>query len=155
MQEIFNSLKTSKQAFAKADHLVYMTYPAVKEVKLLYTAVEALNTALLHSLDSLLRYERLYKRISNLPKDLNSKLLIYKEYCVHKYEFDPNISLLIREIAKIVKARKDAPIEFVRKNKFVICSDDYRMKVIDEKTIKKYLSLTRPFIGKVEAHINA
>ena len=154
MQSILNLEKEAKQAFAKADHLVYMTYPVVKEVKLLYTSLESLHTALLKSLDALLLFEAYYKRISLIPKDLNSKLIILKDYCVRKHGFDPNISLLLMEINKIVKARKQSPMEFVRKNKFVICSNDYNMKVIDEKTIKKYLTLARPFITKVGEHIN-
>jgi len=155
MQNILNSIKVSKQAFAKADHLVYMTYPTVKEVKLLYSAIEALNSALLNSLDALLSYELLYKRISPFPKDLNSKLIIFKDYCVRKHNFQPEVSILIQGLQKIIKARKDSPMEFARKGKLVICSDDYKMKVIDDKIVKKYLIVSRAFITQVEAHINA
>ena len=146
-------IQEAKKAFAKADHLIYMTYPNIKEVKLLYSAVESLNSALQKALEALLTHEQTHKRISQVPKDLNSKLLIYNNYC-KKCDFPQDAEFLIRELAKIVKARKEAPMEFVRKNKFVICSDDYRMKVIDEKTIKKYLILSRSFITKVEKHIN-
>jgi hypothetical protein len=146
-------IQEAKKAFAKADHLIYMTYPNIKEVKLLYSAVESLNSAMQKALESLLIHEQTHKRISQVPKDLNSKLLIYNNYC-KKHGFPQEAAFLIRELAKIVKARKEAPMEFVRKNKFVICSDDYRMKVIDEKTIKKYLILSRSFITKVEKHIN-
>ena len=143
----------AKKAFAKADHLVYITYPMVKEAKLLFAAVNSLNTALQKSLEFLLNHEYAYKQQSPIPKDLNSRLLIYKNYC-KKYGFDPKVEDLIREIARIIKARKNSPIEFTRKHKFVICSDDYRMRVIEEKTIKKYLIISRSFISQVEAHIN-
>lgn len=154
MQTIQNLVKESKQAFAKADHLVYMTYPTVKEVKLLFSAIETLNTALLKSLDALLLYERLYKRIVGVPKDLNSKLFIYKDYCVRKYDFNSEVEFLIRNLGKMIKARKGSPMEFARGGKLVICSDNFRMRVVDEKMVKGYLTLSRQFITGVGVHIN-
>ncbi|MFH1972562.1 MAG: hypothetical protein ABIJ18_03745 [archaeon] len=154
MQEVLNLQKEAKLAFAKADHLVYMTYPTIKEVRLLYSAIESINTALLKSLDALLLYERVYKQIGVFPKDLNSKLNIYMDYCVRKHGFDQEIGFLIRALNKIIEAKRNAPIEFARQGKFVICSDDYRMRIIDDKMVKKHLSMARPFIAKVGEHIN-
>ena len=45
---------------------------------------------------------------------------------------------------------KNSPVEFSRKDRFIICSSDYRTKSISLKEIKEYLLRSKSFIKDVE-----
>lgn len=153
MLELQKSIQESKETFNIADHLVYTTYYNLREVKLLYRALEHLNTAIIKALDSLLTHARYYKEVSFIPKDLNSKLDLLDELTI-KYGFDPKIKSLIIEINRTIEANKESPITFQRRDKLVICNDRYQLRIIDDRKIKNYLVASKVFIDRVEAHIN-
>ena len=60
MGELYQELISgANKAVRTADHLVYVTYPLVNDVKLLVTITENLNKALLMAMEALLQYEYL------------------------------------------------------------------------------------------------
>ena len=70
MTELFQELLASaNKAFKTADHLCYMTYPLVNDIKLIVTIVDNLDKALVLGMDALLQHEYLYKRLSFMPRE--------------------------------------------------------------------------------------
>ena len=57
------SLERAKHQLKTADHLVYMTFPLVKENKLLLKALEEIYQSLINTINAILQYEYAYKRI--------------------------------------------------------------------------------------------
>lgn len=148
--ELFQELiKEADKAMKNADHLAYVTYPLVNDVKLIVTIVDNLNKALLLGVESLLQYEYLYKRISFIPKDLREKIEIFKTYCIPRYSIDRESVMLIMDISRIVEHRKNSPVEFVRSGKFVMCTSDYKMKVLNIDKVKEYTYQVKNFIFKL------
>ena len=78
MEDFLELLSEANRAFKTADHLTYVTYPLVQETKLLIAIVENLYSALIKSIEAILEYDQLYKRISLLPQDPQSRLEIFK-----------------------------------------------------------------------------
>ncbi len=130
----------------RADHLVYITYPLVKEVKLLYKITENIHTALIKAMEAILYYERLYKRIEPVKGDFEYELEMFKEQCARKYNIDRSFLVLIRDLQRIVEERKKSPMEFVRKDKFVICNENYKMHVLNYPKVKNYFEDAKKFI---------
>ncbi len=150
MAELFQELLfEANKAFKNADHLIYVTYPLVNDVKLIVTIVDNLNKALLSGMDALLQYEYLYKRISFLPRDFNDKIEVFKTYCIPKYSIDRESLLLVSDIKKLVEHRKNSPIEFVRSGKFVMCTSDYKMRVLNYDKVKNFVIQGKGFINKL------
>jgi hypothetical protein len=148
MHQFKEQLTIAQRSFSNADHLVFMTYPALKEPKLLAASLGSLQIALTAGIKAVLAYERYHKRIPN------TSLETFEQTCAKRYTFPRELMETYRDIERIRQARKDSPIEFTRKGKVVICSDNYHMKVIDEKMIKGYVDVTRRFLKKVEAILN-
>jgi len=69
MEEISNALKDANRLLRIADHLTYVTYPLVKDNKLIIAIAESLNGAMIKAMDALLYYDRYYKRIMHFPSD--------------------------------------------------------------------------------------
>jgi hypothetical protein len=139
--------------FKSADHLLYVTLPVVKDVKLVATILDNVYFSLAHGMDAVLEYERYHKRILPMADNFELRLDTFRKKIVGNHEFIKEESDLIAGIKKPRDDRKDANMEFTRGGKLVICSEGYRMKTISIDEIKKYLSTTRNFLLKVNKTI--
>ncbi len=54
------------------------------------------------------------------------------------------------DLKKIVDCRYKSPIEFVRKDRFIICSDDYKMRTLSYDRVKDYRDILRKGIAEIE-----
>lgn len=135
--------------FKSADHLIYVTLPVIKDVKLITTVLDNINLALLHGMDAMLEYERYYRRVLPLANNFDLRHDVFKKRLVGRYGFLKEDSELIAEIKALVDEKKGASMEFTKSGKFVICSENYRIKTISVEEIKKYLSTTKNFLIKV------
>lgn len=152
MEKLRQLIKGAKESLNIADHLAYVTYPQVKEMKLLYLVIENLYRASSKAMDALLRYERLYKRIPVVQGSFDYELELFKD-SIERYAIDRHCVLLIQDLKSIVEARKRSPIEFARRDRFVICSDNYDMRVLDQQKVRNFVAETKEFIEKVNKAI--
>ncbi len=136
-----------------ADHMLFVTYPLVKDAKLLLAVMENIFLAHTHIMGSLLYYERMYKRVAPFFDTFESKYRLFSEKCSQRYAIEHEYLDLMREVKDILTAHKRSPIEFSRKDQFVICSDDYQLKVLKAEDIKTLVSKTKEFFNKVDSLI--
>ena len=84
METVLKLVARANKHLHTADHLTYVTYPLLKDVKLVFAVIENLHTAYVCAMDAFLTYERLYKRIMAVPDDYKSRLDIFKTKIVKK-----------------------------------------------------------------------
>jgi len=150
--EKFQELRDSAgKKLQVADYMLTMTYPLVKDPKLLLSVVENLFLAYSHSISSLLHYERLFKRIPPFQEDFSSKLDMFADRCLKKYSIDSENISIIRDLKEIIVAHRKSPVEFSRKDSFVICDGDYRLRTISPGIIKGYVEKAKLFIKKASS----
>ena len=70
-----------------ADHMLYVTYPLVKDHKLLIHILENIDKSLKCSIDAYLRYDRIYKRIKANPETFLEKINIFSKISSKRYFF--------------------------------------------------------------------
>lgn len=144
----------AKRNLQVADHMIYMTYNIVKDPKLLLAIMENIFLALTHSMSSVLYYERLFKRVPPFTDNFESKFSLFREKCAPKFNVEKEYLDLIREVKGIILEHKKSPVEFVRKDRFVICNGNYKMKTISVEQIKKYVSQTKVFVGNMNTIVS-
>lgn len=145
--EKFQELRdTAKKRISLADHMLNITYPFVKDPKMLIAVVENVFLAMTNSMSSVLHYERLFKRVPLFSDNFESKFSLFKEKCVKKGDVDPEHTVLLREIKDIIMHHKKSPVEFSRKDRFVICNGNYRVKTIGVEQLKGYIKNAKAFI---------
>ena len=137
-----------------ADYILTMTYPLVKDQKLLLSVAENLFLAYSYSISSLLHYERLFKRIPPFQEDFSSKIGMFADRCVGKYGIDSENMSIIRDLKEIIVAHRKSPVEFSRKDSFVICDEDYRLRTISPSIIKGYVEKAKLFIRKISSIVS-
>jgi len=144
---------TARKKIQIADHMLTMTYPMVKDPKLLLAVMENIFLALTNSVAALLYYERTYKRAPPFQDTFVSKFNIFRK-CVSRYNIDESHLIMLKEIKDIILQHKKSPVEFTRNDSFIICSENYQMKTISLEKMKNYISKSRLFIQNINSIIN-
>lgn len=140
--------------FNLANHMITQTYPLVKDSRLLLAVVEHLMSSLEKSMLSLLYIERYYNRIPSFGESFDSKFDAFRYHLVDKYRINRGYLLLIKDIQGIINAHKDSSVEFARKDKFVICTENYRMHEISVDKVKKYIVKSKEFIDTINIMVS-
>lgn len=142
-QELRGAAKTNIE---KADHMLSVTYPLLKDTKLLLPIIENVFLSLTKTMDSLLYYDLLFKRIPQFPENFEVKLNIFRARSTRRYNINESYARLIQETKSLVQEHKKSPIEFTREGKFVICDNKYNTKTITPEQIKEYINKAKLFI---------
>lgn len=150
MEQVKRAVLEANNSFKTADHLTYVSYSLLKDNRLLLTIVQNLCICGVKAVDAVLHYELYYKRISILPSDFESRMLIFETKVVPRSNIRLEVCKVIKDLRFIMQQHKDSPLEFSRKEKFVICNDDYTtMKTIDIELLKVYIVVMREFLTVV------
>ncbi|MBP7708526.1 hypothetical protein KA107_02480 [Candidatus Pacearchaeota archaeon] len=111
-------LAESKTQFKNANHLAYVTLTLLKENRLLVKILTDLHQSAVHLIKAYLIYESAQNKIK-LTKDPMKNLNLFIESVAPKYMANEEIVTIIK-ILKVAKQHKEAPLEFVKRDKFVI-----------------------------------
>ena len=146
------SIEKAKKNLQMADHLTYMTFPLVKENRLLLKVLDELYLSVFNTINSILQYEYLYKRIQ-IYKDPRENFRTFKKLA-EKYNLKEEQLNKIIEILNIGEKHKKSPFEFIKNNKIVIMSDNLKTTTLDIDKIKDFLLETKDFLRKTDLIIN-
>ncbi len=155
MEQYQSSLETAKKEIRLSDHLFYVTFPTINELKFLVSIIEHIIKSIQCALEALLEYERYYKRVSPFPKDFDSELDLFKEKLFQRYGFDINHYRLLKRLAAIKKCNSEAIIRFKRKEKYFFTTQEQEMESVDTEDVKKFIRFGKDFIAKVEQSIRS
>ena len=136
------NLENARKRRKIADHMTYMTYPIVRDKRLLLKIIDEIYNSFIGSINSILQYEYVKKRI-NLYNNAEQNLMIFFEKCTQNYGLSNEDIYSLKEFFSVYQKHKKSPIEFQRKDKIVMMSDDLKTATIDLEKIKKYLFLAR------------
>jgi len=143
--ERFQELReVAKKKIQIADHMLTMTYPMVKDPRLLLAVLENIFLSLTNMMGSVLYHERTFKRVPPFQDNFTSKFAVFK-LIAENHKLQPTYLMMIQEIKEIIMQHKKSPVEFIRKDSFVICAEDYDMRTISLEQIKDYISKTKMF----------
>lgn len=130
-----------------------MTYPIVNDGRLLVAVAENIFLALTNTMGSVLYYERLFKRVPPFHDNFSSKFNLFKEYA-EKENIDAGYLRLIQNMKEIIVKHKKSPVEFTRKDQFVICNGSYKLYTISVNELKDYVAKAKSFLSNTERIIS-
>jgi hypothetical protein len=137
-------LDQAKKHFKTADHMSYVTLTLLKENRLLIKIVVELSEATLNLIKAFLAYEYSLKRV-RLYRDPLMNLKTFQTKIAPKYLEKQDIVNLVK-ILEINKKHKQAPVEFVKKEKFVILLGEEYETITLEK-VKEFLTTIRKVLA--------
>src|SRR3989338_7147143 len=129
-----DNLKKALQQYEIAKHLMTITYPLMKDSKLLLAINANLKNAVDHALMALHKPATTDK---NVPAILE------------KYNLPPEFSELIAELNEIKNLQQKSPVEFSRKDSYILASREFKLKAVSPQETKKNVLLTKQFLDWV------
>ena len=150
MEKHEEAIQTAKKKFNLADHMLNVTYPLVKDTKLLLPIIENIFLSMANAMVAVLYLDRKYKRVPTFADSFEEKFNAFKQYCVHKHNIDKSYIADIHDIKAIITERKKSPVEFIRKDRLVICNQNYRIRTLSTADIRSYLSKAKLFIEEMD-----
>ena len=149
-EKAIENLKNARKKIDFADHMTYITFPIIKENRLLIKILLEIHKALSLFISGILQYENYYKRI-RLYKEHDNNFKTFIRISA-KYDISEQEISKIKEIFLIVKKHKSSAFEFTKSGKFIIMLNSQTISVSLEK-IKEYLNSSKNIIKKVENKI--
>lgn len=140
----------AKRHFKIADHMAYVTFTLLKENRLMIKILNELYLSTRHLIRSILQYEYAYKRVQ-LYKDPVLNLKTFRQKIAPLYLAPEEISKVL-QILELEKKHKDSPLEFVKKDKFVIMLGD-RYETLTIEKIKEFIVVLRKLLSKITVRI--
>jgi hypothetical protein len=134
-----------------ADHMLYMTYPLVKDPKLLLSVLENVFASLDFGVGALLHHEKLFKRVPPFQESFQSRMELFRRRVMPTYNLNPGYITLINDVRTVLSEHKKSPVSFVKKDKFIILSPSYSVKTIDVNMAKRYVFETKLFVKNIDS----
>jgi len=147
-------LEDIKRALRTADHMIYITYPVLKENRLLVKVLEEVYSAVKRTIDLILEYEYEHKRIK-IYSDPKINMNIFEQKCAQKYNITPEEMISIKQIIDLFESHKSSPMEFSRQNKFVIMTDDLRTDSVTMMKLKVMLGTAKGIVRKTDSILSS
>ena len=144
-------IEEAKRLLKVADHMVYITYPVLQEKRLLIKILEQINLALKKTVSTILNHEYIHKRITKFddPKlNFDSFIASASHYGIEKSHINT-----IEKVSKIMELHSKSPLEFVRKDAFVIMTDNLQTEQITLERVKIFLQVSKQIIENTERRL--
>ena len=144
------ALEHAKKAIKIADHMLTITHNVVNDPKLLLIVTEKLALSQQHGIKAVLHYELYHKRIPVFKDNFGEMFALFKVRCTRRLNLDLQYVDIIHSVQELLEHHRKSPVEFARKDNYVICSNEYKTDVISKDLLKKYVEKTKTFIEEIE-----
>ena len=149
MNKFMEALASAEKNLRTVDHMVYITFPLIKDKRLLLKVIQELKRIITDCITSILQYEYLYKRI-NLFRDSQENFRTFTERSAPRYGITRDEIKLIRELFDFVDRHKESPFEFIKDDKLVILSENMKTTTLSLEKTKEFLQLTKEILKKTK-----
>jgi len=148
MRKFLENIYEAEQIITRLDHIVYVTYPVVKDKKLLLKILVETRIAIARMINAILQYEFLFRRIK-LYKTPKENMKTFINQCAPRYNISQNEVRLIINLFDIVDMHKNSTFEFRKDEKLVILNQDSSPKVIVLENAKEFVGIAKQMLSKI------
>lgn len=152
MEKFLEGLEKAERIIHEADHIVYVTFPLIKDKRLLLKVLQEMKSAIIICINSILQYEYLYKRI-RIYKDAKENFQTFKDKCAPRYKIASEEISVILELFDFAESHKASPFEFVKDEKIVILSNGMIPRTLTLEKIKEFLIASKSILQKTAENI--
>lgn len=144
-----DALSLAEKYFWNADHMIFVTYSLLKDVRLFPTIVHNLYEGFIQTLNAILIFDGRLK-IGYGKDNVRALMYLAESKIFRKYHLSSDFLSVMRSIVEFEEAVSGSKTSFVRENRFVVCSSNYNLKTIDLNLIKKYNVVAKDFFKKIK-----
>lgn len=134
------------QQYDAAFHLLNVTFPLIKDPKLMTGIINNIFSSLEYTMEAILAYERQLQLVPHYLDNFQSKFNLFRYKSVKRNKIPLNLILLIMDMKELVELHQKCPMKFQRGNRYVLASHDYELKVLSISEIREYIAQNKEFL---------
>jgi hypothetical protein len=142
-------ISEAHQKLKQADHMVSVTYPLLKEPKLLLSNLDNLFQGVSLAMKAVLQFERSRRTLPLFGEGFASQFNVFATRIVPQYDINKKYVQFIAHLKEFVDHHKKSAVEFRRKESYVMASDDYDIKALTPELIKEQIAFARAFVSEM------
>ena len=154
MEQFQEDIAQARKKIYVADHMLSNAFNLLKDPKILLAILDNIHECFTKSLSGFLAHERLFKRIPAYSKNPESEMNLFKLKILKQYGFDQQVVKSFDKVRDLLIAHGKAPVEFTRKDNYVIASNKYDLKTISPELTKQFITDGKSFLTFVEQQIS-
>jgi hypothetical protein len=147
-------LAQARRELEAAHRTLDITYRLLEEPRVLAVAAGKILSSLTNAMRSVLLYELRMKRIPAFEEEMGTMLRLFKARQVRRYRLKEDYAALIAELYALLEDHRKSPVEFSRSGSLVICSDDFKYRVLSYDFLNTRMEKAKVFIGEAEHMIS-
>jgi len=152
MEKFLENIQEAKKIIQTIDHMLYVTFPLIKDKRLLLKIFLETKTAVAKCINSILQYEYLHKRII-LHKNPKANFRTFEEKCAPKYKIKKQEIDLIYKLFDVAEKYKKSSFEFIKDEKLIILSENLKPDVLTIENAKEFIILAKNILNKIKERI--
>ena len=152
MEKFLEALSAAEKNLQTVDHMVYITFPLIKDKRLLLKVMRDVKTIISTCINIILQHEYLYKRI-RLFQDSRENFRTFTEKSSGRYGIIRDEIKTIRELFDFVERHKTSPFEFIKDEKVIILSENMKPAALSLEKTKEFLNLAKEILKKTKQGI--
>ena len=152
MPKYLEALQKAQFQYDAAFHLLTVTFPLVKDPKLLIGILSNILTSVENSLDAILSYERQLQLVPHYLDNFQSKFNVFRYKSVKRNKIDPTLIQSIETVQNLLQLHKQSQIEFRKDDRLMICDNDFHIRQVTVLDIRSHLDASKSLLdiaGKI------
>jgi hypothetical protein len=147
-------LEKAEKSLRTADHMIYITYPLIKDNRILKSVLDQLYSIADNIVFSVLDYEAAHKRAAFAAMQLTSGCQNWILFAKSAPQFSITAQELekMREFLEIVEKHRASSVEFTRKDRLVFMNNS-STESIGLEQMKIYLNVLKAVLRKAREKI--
>ncbi len=142
------ALGEARRRLAAADHILTQSYPLIKDPKLLVAVLTSLSRAVEATVEAYLAHEVSRRQLAAVPESPEARLALCRR------RLPAEFLRLAGELQETMREHEQSPVEFARKEAFVICDESYRIRTLNESELRRKLRQAKTFLSFIEEKVN-
>lgn len=134
-------IEEAQRTLKVADHMIYVSYPLIKEGRLLIKALEEIGKAI----EACIKYVLDEKDYVDSKTHFEDFIKASQKYNISEIQINK-----IKTVLEFVERRRKSPMEFSREGKAVIMHNDLNTESVTTELLKDYIETAKELLKKLE-----
>ncbi|MFA5084690.1 MAG: hypothetical protein WC475_04945 [Candidatus Paceibacterota bacterium] len=151
-------LDRAEKELRGADHMVYITYPLIKDNRILKSVLDQMHNIAENIVHSVLNYEFRYMRIGPITitkLDVSGQNWSTFMKCYSRFNMSAEEITKLREMLEIIARHQSSAVEFTRKDRLVFMSNGAHAESVGFDQMKAYMNNLKAILKKAKDKICA
>ncbi|MCD6547300.1 MAG: hypothetical protein J7K22_01960 [Nanoarchaeota archaeon] len=143
-------LKEAKRELGLADHILMVAFPIVRDKHIFLNVLTHADKSVILAIRAFIAKKKEARELRIIPESEELARRLFFEEFSKIVGITPSEKHLIQELKNVVIAHRKSQAEIKRGDEYIIFLPNFDSITINEQNVKRYLSIVRGFINKIE-----